>query len=237
MQKLKAGFTLIELMIVVAIIGLLAALAIPNFIKFQARSKQAEGRTNLKAIFTAQKSYYGDKQMYLESADVIGFTPEFNNRYSYFTGTQNGQTRTTAPGVLNPLTSTGILDPSCTSVTGFGHVTVDESKYGATVTAVPVAPAVGARTVNSGSPIPGMTVIGVSPTGAPGTGCCPGGQCEFVAAAAGNIDNDSVFDSWSISSQPGLSGTVTCQGAGASTGAYSQFASGEPVNECNDVQL
>ena len=46
----KRGFTLIELMIVVAIIGILAAIAIPNFIKFQAKSKQSEAKTNLKAI-------------------------------------------------------------------------------------------------------------------------------------------------------------------------------------------
>jgi len=52
MLKGKKGFTLIELMIVVAIIGILAAIAIPNFLKFQAKSKQSEAKSNLGAIFT-----------------------------------------------------------------------------------------------------------------------------------------------------------------------------------------
>ncbi|MBI2370572.1 MAG: prepilin-type N-terminal cleavage/methylation domain-containing protein, partial [Deltaproteobacteria bacterium] len=45
----RQGFTLIELMIVVAIIGILAAIAIPNFLRFQAKSKQSEAKTNLAA--------------------------------------------------------------------------------------------------------------------------------------------------------------------------------------------
>ena len=79
----KGGFTLIELMIVVAIIGILAAIAIPNFIRFQAKSKQSEAKTNLKAIFTAQKSYFGEKDKYSSDFTVIGFDPEPANRYSY----------------------------------------------------------------------------------------------------------------------------------------------------------
>ena len=81
MKKLQKGFTLIELMIVVAIIGLLAALAIPNFIRFQARSKQSEVKANLKGLFTAEKSYYQEKDTYSGCIKKIGFSPERGNRY------------------------------------------------------------------------------------------------------------------------------------------------------------
>jgi len=64
MIRSKKGFTLIELMIVVAIIGILAAIAIPNFLKFQAKSKQSEAKTNLKAVFTAETSYFGENNTY-----------------------------------------------------------------------------------------------------------------------------------------------------------------------------
>ena len=81
--KNNKGFTLIELMIVVAIIGILAAIAIPNFSKFQAKSKQSEAKTNLKALFTAEKAYFGEKDKYSIDLQAVGFAPEPGNRYSY----------------------------------------------------------------------------------------------------------------------------------------------------------
>ena len=54
----KEGFTLIELMIVVAIIGVLAAVAIPAFINYVKRSKTSEVANNLKLMFEGAQTYY-----------------------------------------------------------------------------------------------------------------------------------------------------------------------------------
>jgi type IV pilus assembly protein PilA len=112
-KKLRSwpAFTLIELMIVVAIIGILAAIAIPNFVKFQCRSKQAEAKTNLKALYTAQGSYRAEYDTYLALAatgysgvplNSLGFQPQGAKiRYDY---------TATASATLYTGTATGFLD-------------------------------------------------------------------------------------------------------------------------------
>ena len=60
----KKGFTLIELMVTVAIVGILAAIALPNFMLYRSRSRQAEAKTNLGGIGTAAAAYRADHDTY-----------------------------------------------------------------------------------------------------------------------------------------------------------------------------
>ena len=127
--KGQKGFTLIELMIVVAIIGILAAIAIPNFLAYQAKSKQSEAKVSLGAIFTSVVAFQAESNpttFMPTQISAIGWGPSGNPRYSfwYFDGT-TGQVRmapTTGPqaasGGCDPTSTTATILPLA-SVTGF----------------------------------------------------------------------------------------------------------------------
>ena len=114
--KNTKGFTLIELMIVVAIIGILAAIAIPNFLRFQLKAKSSEGKTNLAAIRTAETSYFSEFGQYVsanaspaawggatkvafnnvdganQGFDRLGWSPEGSVYFNYAVSAENAAT-------------------------------------------------------------------------------------------------------------------------------------------------
>lgn len=73
--RTQGGFTLVELMVVVAIIGVLSAIAVPNFKKYQAKSKTSEAKLQLSAAYTAQQSFYSDMDTYHVCLSYMGYNP------------------------------------------------------------------------------------------------------------------------------------------------------------------
>ena len=74
-RRNQKGFTLIELMIVVVIIGILAALAIPRFMQATTKSKQSEAKQILKQIYTMERTYRQENGVYWAGGPADSATP------------------------------------------------------------------------------------------------------------------------------------------------------------------
>ncbi|MDO9181763.1 MAG: prepilin-type N-terminal cleavage/methylation domain-containing protein [Bacteriovorax sp.] len=86
--KNEQGFTLVELMVVVAIIGILSAIAVPNFKKYQAKAKQSEAKIQLAAIYSTEVGTSADYDTYGTCLTTMGY--EASPRGYYLVGFATG---------------------------------------------------------------------------------------------------------------------------------------------------
>lgn len=134
MKSLKKGFTLVELMVVIVIIGILAALAIPRFLGATNKTKVAEFKPVLKQIFTLQESYFQERNVYTANLAELAFeVPNLNTARFAYTSIAPARADDAAIGKADYIKGKGINMPSGDELPDVEAACVDvEGDIGAT---------------------------------------------------------------------------------------------------------
>jgi len=177
------GFSLIELMVVVAIIGVLAAIAVPNYQTYQAKARQSEAKVQLSSVFTAQ-STFNEIGLFTACLSRIGHSVTTGNSF-YKIGFGAAAADDAVNSAGDTAQCTAILDASTAATPAFGSyyaatkafVTDNADALGNTI-----APLTAGHRVNNGAT----------------------GGATFLAGAAGSVAVRSaapLYDIWTINQQ------------------------------------
>jgi type IV pilus assembly protein PilA len=189
MLRSKSGFTMVELLIVIAVVGILTAIAVPQYMKYQARGRSSEAKVGLSSIYTAEKAFATEFGTYTTCLKQIGFKPSATGTNYYtqgFPGTYTGA------GTCGP---NG--DKACNyyqyddaSMGGAGTAQcVADDQHSTANAKVDTGSAVATDALLNDGPNDGQHFTGLSVT-----------NTTFQARAVGQVSTDSIYDRWQIDS-------------------------------------
>lgn len=179
----QAGFSLVELMVVVAIIGILASLAIPSIGKYMAKARQSEAKTQLSSLYTAEKAFYAEYTAYDQRFGAVGYSPEGRLRYNV--GFANGANGLALPANGYTATLNGAQLNTATLVYCGG-----------------AAGANGCQILNGATNAQPAAIAGTSIVSN------AAGASTFIAQANAVIHNSGVNDTWTMNQIKNLDNTV-----------------------------
>jgi type IV pilus assembly protein PilA len=188
------GFTLVELMIVVAIIGILSAVAIPNYQKYQAKARQSEAKIGLAALYTAEKSYAVESNTYSGCINDIGFSTQGTQKF-YAIGFRSADLPNNRCGQTGTadchLYFSGTSSVACTTATNQSPTSANAHQFDANTGIDVATAATNLAAINGALPTTVMT------------------QNTFTAGAAGSISKGAAnsFDLWTIDENKNLTNT------------------------------
>ncbi len=173
-MKKRGGFTLVELMVVVAIIGILAAIAIPNYQRYQARTRQSEAKVALSSIYTSEQGFTAEWGSYTACLKRIGVQGDSVSKRYYTFGYNSASAVTTTCG------PTGTLN--CAAYT-----------FSGTASQVSCAAGNGEVSFDATSKVNKLHTLQTDPDAQSNVA-----QSTFFALGHGNISVDNITDKWTI---------------------------------------